>query len=127
MIASGVYVYVREMKVVCLSVPTLAVDCDGDLQLLTGDWRCTVAGWMVVFLGMLYRYALDVHTDRAEDVLTHKRLLQEAKVPENRPVFHVRAVQVSVYHLCTDLAWFCLALIVSSWLLTCRCYSFLLV
>uniref|UniRef100_A0A7I4E4F0 non-specific serine/threonine protein kinase n=1 Tax=Physcomitrium patens TaxID=3218 RepID=A0A7I4E4F0_PHYPA len=40
------------------------------------------------------RYALDVHVDRAEDVLTHKRLLEEAKVPENRPVFHVRAVQV---------------------------------
>ncbi|XP_024389139.1 serine/threonine-protein kinase STY46 [Physcomitrium patens] len=40
------------------------------------------------------RYALDVHVDRAEDVLTHKRLLEEAKVPEKRPVFHVRAVQV---------------------------------
>ena len=43
------------------------------------------------------RYALDVHTDRAEDVLTHKRLLEEAKVPEKRPVFHVRAVQVSIF------------------------------
>lgn len=43
---------------------------------------------------MICRYALDVHTDRAEDVLTHKRLLQEAKIPENRPAFHVRAVQV---------------------------------
>lgn len=42
-----------------------------------------------------FRYALDVHTDRAEDVLTHMRLLEEAKVPEKRPVFHVRAVQVS--------------------------------
>lgn len=42
------------------------------------------------------RYALDVHTDRAEDVLTHKRLLEEAKFPEKRPVFHVRAVQVSI-------------------------------
>ncbi|KAG0557777.1 hypothetical protein KC19_11G156500 [Ceratodon purpureus] len=40
------------------------------------------------------RYALDVHIDRAEDVLTHKRLLLEARVPENRPVFHVRAVQI---------------------------------
>lgn len=40
------------------------------------------------------RYALDVHTDRAEDVITHMRLLEEAKVPEKRPVFHVRAVQV---------------------------------
>lgn len=45
------------------------------------------------------RYALDVHTDRAEDVLTHKRLLEEAKVPEKRPVFHVRAVQVSIFFL----------------------------
>jgi len=40
------------------------------------------------------RYALDVHTDRAEDVLTHKRLLEEARIPENRPAFHVRAVQI---------------------------------
>ncbi|KAG0563749.1 hypothetical protein KC19_8G056800 [Ceratodon purpureus] len=40
------------------------------------------------------RYALDVHTDRAEDVLTHKRLLHEARIPENRPAFHVRAVQI---------------------------------
>lgn len=41
------------------------------------------------------RYALDVHTDRAEDVLTHKLLLEEAKIPGNSPAFHVRAVQVS--------------------------------
>lgn len=47
------------------------------------------------------RYALDVHTDRAEDVLTHKQLLEEAKVPENRPVFHVRAVQVRCSNSCT--------------------------
>lgn len=40
------------------------------------------------------RYALDVHIDRAEDVLTHKRLLEEAKIPEKMPAFHVRAVQV---------------------------------
>lgn len=46
------------------------------------------------FMRLPTRYALDVHTDRAEDVLTHKRLLEEAKIPEKRPVFHVRAVQV---------------------------------
>eukprot|EP00250_Pteridium_aquilinum_P005719 c15772_g1_i1 orf=249-1001(+) len=40
------------------------------------------------------RYALDVNTDRAEDVLLHQKLLQLAEIPENRPVFHVRAVRV---------------------------------
>jgi hypothetical protein len=40
------------------------------------------------------RYALDVNAERAEDVLTHKSLLQNAKDPENRPTFHVRAVHV---------------------------------
>jgi hypothetical protein len=37
---------------------------------------------------------LDVNAERAEDVLTHKTLLQNAKDPENRPTFHVRAVHV---------------------------------
>lgn len=41
------------------------------------------------------RYALDVNIERAEDVLTHKLLLAEAKDPEKRPVFRVRAVHVS--------------------------------
>ncbi|XP_023540082.1 serine/threonine-protein kinase STY17-like isoform X1 [Cucurbita pepo subsp. pepo] len=40
------------------------------------------------------RYALDVNVDRAEDVLTHKRLLQLAVDPAKRPVFEVRPVQV---------------------------------
>lgn len=40
------------------------------------------------------RYALDVNVERAEDVLTHKRLLQLAEDPANRPVFEVRLVQV---------------------------------
>ncbi|KAI5077479.1 hypothetical protein GOP47_0007303 [Adiantum capillus-veneris] len=40
------------------------------------------------------RYALDVNVERAEDVLTHKRLLESAKMSENCPVFHVRAVHV---------------------------------
>ena len=41
------------------------------------------------------RYALDVNTERAEDVLTHKRLLEEAKLSPNIPVFYVRVVRVS--------------------------------
>lgn len=40
------------------------------------------------------RYALDVNTERAEDVLTHKRLLQLAEDPANRPAFDVRVVNV---------------------------------
>ncbi|XP_041019741.1 serine/threonine-protein kinase STY17-like isoform X1 [Juglans microcarpa x Juglans regia] len=40
------------------------------------------------------RYALDVNAERAEDVLTHKRLLQLAEDPANRPAFDVRLVQV---------------------------------
>ncbi|XP_047330384.1 serine/threonine-protein kinase STY46-like [Impatiens glandulifera] len=39
------------------------------------------------------RYALDVNVERAEDVLRHKRLLQLAYDPANRPVFDVRLVQ----------------------------------
>lgn len=41
------------------------------------------------------RYALDVNVERAEDVLMHKRLLQLAHDPANRPAFEVRLVQVS--------------------------------
>lgn len=40
------------------------------------------------------RYALDVNSERAEDVLTHKRLLQLAEDPENRPAFDVRVVDI---------------------------------
>ncbi|RZC45015.1 hypothetical protein C5167_037962 [Papaver somniferum] len=40
------------------------------------------------------RYALDVNVERAEDVLKHKRLLQLAHDPVNRPAFDVRLVQV---------------------------------
>lgn len=45
---------------------------------------------------MLCRYALDVNVERAEDVLIHKRLLQYAHDPANRPVIEVRLVQVSM-------------------------------
>ncbi|ERM96281.1 hypothetical protein AMTRI_Chr09g34920 [Amborella trichopoda] len=41
------------------------------------------------------RYAIDVNVERAEDVLTHKKLLQLAQDPANRPAFHVRIVQVA--------------------------------
>ncbi|XP_043711169.1 serine/threonine-protein kinase STY46-like [Telopea speciosissima] len=40
------------------------------------------------------RYALDVNAERAEDVLKHKRLLQLAHDPDNRPALDVRLVQV---------------------------------
>lgn len=41
------------------------------------------------------RYALDVNVERAEDVLTHKRLLHLAEDPANRPALEVRLVQVA--------------------------------
>ncbi|CAI5514404.1 unnamed protein product [Closterium sp. Naga37s-1] len=41
------------------------------------------------------RYALDVNTERAEDVLTHKRLLEEAARLHGLPVFFVRAVRMA--------------------------------
>ena len=40
------------------------------------------------------RYALDVNVERAEDVLTHLRLLKLAEDPATRPAFEVRNVQV---------------------------------
>lgn len=43
---------------------------------------------------MLCSYAVDVNVERAEDVLTHKRLLELAEDPVNRPAFEVRLVQV---------------------------------
>ncbi|KAF3605382.1 hypothetical protein DY000_02045458 [Brassica cretica] len=41
------------------------------------------------------RYAFDVNVERAEDVLTHLRLLKLAEDPATRPAFEVRNVQVS--------------------------------
>lgn len=54
-------------------------------------------GWQIVdqLDSMLCRYALDVNVERAEDVLMHKRLLQVAHDPANRPAIEVRLVQVS--------------------------------
>ncbi|KAJ6930816.1 hypothetical protein NC652_014363 [Populus alba x Populus x berolinensis] len=39
------------------------------------------------------RYVMDVNVERAEDVLMHKRLLQLAENPANRPAFEVHLVQ----------------------------------
>ncbi|CAI5984357.1 unnamed protein product [Closterium sp. NIES-65] len=52
---------------------------------------------MLPLLGVLGggRYALDVNTERAEDVLTHKRLLEEAARLHGLPVFFVRAVRMA--------------------------------
>ncbi|KAI5010689.1 hypothetical protein ZWY2020_012826 [Hordeum vulgare] len=41
------------------------------------------------------RYALDVNAERAEDVVTHQRLLEEARDPQRRPALSVRVVEVS--------------------------------
>ncbi|KAF3551079.1 hypothetical protein DY000_02009054 [Brassica cretica] len=43
---------------------------------------------------IVFRYALDVNVERAEDVLMHQRLLHSALDPNNRPVIQVRLVQV---------------------------------
>lgn len=43
--------------------------------------------------------------ERAEDVLTHKRLLQLAEDPANRPAFDVRPVQVNMFAF-TRLSFF---------------------
>ncbi|KAI5001318.1 hypothetical protein ZWY2020_025968 [Hordeum vulgare] len=49
-----------------------------------------------------YCYAMDVNVERAEDVLTHKRILELAGDPVQRPSFALRAVQVQVgkKHIC---------------------------
>jgi len=41
-----------------------------------------------------------VNVERAEDVLTHKRLLRLAHDPANRPAIEIRLVQV------TSIYWF---------------------
>jgi hypothetical protein len=54
------------------------------------------------------RYAMDVNTERAEDVLTHKRMLEEAKrvASSGSPVLFVRPVRVSAARavVCCGLA-----------------------
>ncbi|XP_027149496.1 serine/threonine-protein kinase STY46-like [Coffea eugenioides] len=46
------------------------------------------------FTRLPLRYALDVNTERAQDVLVHKKLLHLAHDPYTRPAFEVRLVQV---------------------------------
>ncbi|KAG8378000.1 hypothetical protein BUALT_Bualt08G0092600 [Buddleja alternifolia] len=46
------------------------------------------------FSMLTLRYALDVNTERAEDVLMHKKLLNMARDPLTRPAVDVRLVQV---------------------------------
>nr|CAD1822043.1 unnamed protein product [Ananas comosus var. bracteatus] len=41
------------------------------------------------------KYAMDVNVERVEDVLMHKRLLEEVRDPSNRPAFSVQVVQVN--------------------------------
>lgn len=62
---------------------TLCVKCS-----LFDDWeRASVCV-------LYFRYALDVNVERAEDVLMHKKLLQLARDPANRPAFNIHLVQV---------------------------------
>lgn len=51
-------------------------------------------GGLCCFALVACRYVSDVNVERAEDVLMHKRLLNLAEDPDNRPAFEVRLVQV---------------------------------
>ncbi|KAA3453746.1 serine/threonine-protein kinase HT1-like isoform X1 [Gossypium australe] len=42
-------------------------------------------------------YALDVNVERVEDVLLHQKLLEAAKDPEKRPVYHIRFLEGASY------------------------------
>ncbi|KAJ6937211.1 hypothetical protein NC652_011766 [Populus alba x Populus x berolinensis] len=50
------------------------------------------------------RYALDVNVERAEDVLTHKRLLRLAHDPANRPAIEISPCSGFILLLMTILA-----------------------
>jgi hypothetical protein len=41
-----------------------------------------------------FSYGLDVNVDRAEDVLLHRSLLDLARDPDKRPVYHIRLLEV---------------------------------
>lgn len=51
-------------------------------------------GSLVTDFSCYCSYALDVNTERAEDVLMHKKLLNMARDPLTRPAVDVRLVQV---------------------------------
>jgi hypothetical protein len=40
-------------------------------------------------------YSIDLDVEKAEDVLLHRRILDECADPDKRPVFHVRFLRVS--------------------------------
>ncbi|WVZ87779.1 hypothetical protein U9M48_034364 [Paspalum notatum var. saurae] len=40
-------------------------------------------------------YSIDLEVERAEDVLLHRRILDECADPDKRPVFHVRFIKVT--------------------------------
>lgn len=42
----------------------------------------------------LCRYAFDAHSNRAEDILMHMKLLQQVRSPAYQPAFEIRAAQV---------------------------------
>lgn len=68
-----------------ISSPALSLPLPPPPRLPSWPWRAC-------------RYALDVHADRAEDVVTHHRLLEEARDPDRRPALSVRVVQVREIH-----------------------------
>jgi len=43
---------------------------------------------------IVFSYGLDVNVDRAEDVLLHRSLLDLARDPDKRPVYHIRLLEV---------------------------------
>lgn len=60
---------------------------------------------------------MDVNVERAEDVLTHKRLLHLACDPSKRPAFDVRLVQVNYYLLSfVILIYFVYCSVLIAWL-----------
>lgn len=44
---------------------------------------------------VFFSYGLDINMERVEDVLLHQKLLARAKDPDNRPVFHIRYLEVT--------------------------------
>lgn len=61
----------------------------------------------MLWLCWLDRYALDVNVERVEDVLLHKKLLEQAREPMNGLVFDVRLSQVinsyNIYLISSDI------------------------
>lgn len=68
---------------------------------LVSALKCATLSYLVsVSLSLrsfVYSYTVDIHIDRAEDVLLHQKVLAMARDPENRPAFHIRLLEVSTY------------------------------